>query len=91
MMKHFERESENGRCLWHAKPRELPNVGFVDYVKQVGGMVQPGTSAVLALVSVNDPHGVADKFRGYGGTVLKTRLGPAQATKVQETLKASKV
>ncbi len=62
-----------------------------DYVQQVGGMVQPGTSAVLALITVNDPHGVAEKFRGYGGTVLKTRLDPVQAAKVQQTLKAPKV
>ncbi|HUL49126.1 MAG TPA: DUF1269 domain-containing protein [Gemmatimonadales bacterium] len=58
-----------------------------DYVKQVGGMVQPGTSAVLALVSVNDPYGVADRFRGYGGTVLKTTLSPREAAKVQQTFK----
>ncbi|MGH7521909.1 MAG: DUF1269 domain-containing protein [Gemmatimonadales bacterium] len=62
-----------------------------DYVKQVGGMVQPGTSAVLALVAVNDPYGVAEKFRGYGGTVLKTTLTPGRAAKVQETLKAPNV
>jgi len=40
---------------------------------------------------VNDPHGVADKFRGYGGTVLKTRLSPARAAEVQETLKAPRI
>lgn len=62
-----------------------------DYVQQVGGMVQPGTSAVLALVTVNDPFGVAAQFRGYGGTVLKTQLSPERAAKVQETLKASNV
>jgi uncharacterized membrane protein len=62
-----------------------------EYVTQVGGMVQPGTSAVLALVTVNDPHGVAEKFRGYGGTVLHTKLSPARAAKVQETLKAPRV
>jgi uncharacterized membrane protein len=62
-----------------------------EYVKQVGGMVQPGTSAVLALVTVKDPYGVAERFRGYGGTVLQTKLNPGKAAKLQETLKAQKV
>jgi uncharacterized membrane protein len=62
-----------------------------EYVKQVGGMVQPGTSAVLALVTVKDPYGVAERFRGYGGTVLQTKLNPGKTAKLQETLKAQKV
>lgn len=59
-----------------------------DFVKQVGGMVQPGNSAVLALVRSNDPDAVIERFRGYGGTVLRTSLTAAEAAKVQQTLAA---
>ena len=42
-----------------------------DFLKQVGGMIQPGDSAVFALITRGDPQGIAERFRGYGGTVLK--------------------
>lgn len=59
-----------------------------DFVKQVGGMVQPGDSAVLAMVRANDPDAVIEQFRGYGGTVLRTSLTKAEAAKVQQKLAA---
>ena len=49
-----------------------------DFVKQVGGMVQPGQSAVFVLARASDPKAVAEQFRGYGGKVLRTTL-PADA------------
>ena len=49
-----------------------------DFVKQVGGMVQPGQSAVFVLARASDPRAVAEQFRGYGGKVLRTTL-PADA------------
>ena len=57
-----------------------------DFVKDVGGMVQPGYSAVFALVRAADPAAVAERFRGYGGKVLRTTLPPDQTRKLQETL-----
>lgn len=62
-----------------------------DFVKQVGGMVQPGNSAVLALVRANDPDAVIERFRGYGGTVLRTSLTEAEAATVQQRLAAQQV
>jgi uncharacterized membrane protein len=60
-----------------------------EFVQQVGGMVQPGTSAVFAMVrSDKDPVDIAERFRGYGGTVLRTRLSLAQAEQVQKTIAA---
>jgi uncharacterized membrane protein len=50
-----------------------------DFVKQVGGMVQPGQSAVFVLARTADPVAVAERFRGYGGTVLRSTL-PREAT-----------
>lgn len=57
-----------------------------DFVKEVGGMVQPGQSAVFALARAADPAAVAERFRGYGGKVLRTTLPPEQTRKLQETL-----
>lgn len=57
-----------------------------DVVKQVGGMVQPGQSALFVLAYASDPATVAEKFRGYGGTMLRTTLPAEQARKLQETL-----
>jgi uncharacterized membrane protein len=59
-----------------------------DFVKQVAGVIQPGSSAVFAVIRSMDPQTVAEKFRGYGGTVLKTTLAPDQAAKVQRTIAA---
>jgi uncharacterized membrane protein len=57
-----------------------------DFVKQVGGMVQPGQSAVFILARSADPALVAERFRGYGGTVLRTTLPRETAAKVEQVL-----
>lgn len=49
-----------------------------DFVRQVGGMVQPGQSAVFVLARAKDPDKVVETFRGYGGKVLSSTL-PADA------------
>jgi len=57
-----------------------------DFVNQVGSTVQPGDSAIFALLRTADPASMAEQFRGYGGTVLQTTLSPAQSDKVQAVL-----
>jgi uncharacterized membrane protein len=57
-----------------------------EFVQQVGGMVQPGHSAVFALARTTDSPVVAERFRGYGGKVLRTTLPPEQTRKLQEML-----
>jgi uncharacterized membrane protein len=57
-----------------------------DFVRQVSGMLQPGQSAVFVLVEAGDPEKVAERFRGYGGTVLRTTMSPEKAEKLQELL-----
>ena len=57
-----------------------------DFVKDVGGMVQPGQSAVFVLARTSDPAAVAEKFRGSGGKVLRTTLSAEQTRKLAETL-----
>ena len=60
-----------------------------DFVQQVGGMVQAGTSAVFAQIRTNqDPAVLAKRFAGYGGTVLRTSLPPVKAAQVQQTIAA---
>ena len=61
-----------------------------DFVKEVGAMVQPGDSAIFALLRSSDPTFVAEKFRGYGGTVLRSTLTKEQADKVQAVLDGKK-
>jgi uncharacterized membrane protein len=59
------------------------------FVKGTGAMVQPGDSAVLAMLRTVDPDKVAEQFRGYGGTVLQTTLTKEQSAKVQAVLDGS--
>jgi uncharacterized membrane protein len=57
-----------------------------DFVQRVGAMIQPGDSAVYAILRVGDPEVVAEKFRGYGGTILRTTLSREQQAKVEQIL-----
>jgi len=57
-----------------------------DFVNRVGTMIQPGDSAIFALVRTIDPDLVADAFRGYGGTILRTTLSDAQRAHAEATL-----
>ena len=57
-----------------------------DFVQNVGSMVQPGDSAVFALLRTLNPQIVADQFKGYGGTILRTTLNADQRAKVEATL-----
>jgi uncharacterized membrane protein len=58
-----------------------------DFVREVGGLLQPGDSAVFALVRAADPAPVTEWFRGSGGTVLRTSLPPSQEEYLQQTLR----
>ena len=63
------------------------NFGISDeFVKEVGGMVQPGQSAVFMLARASDPAAAAEKFRGFGGKVLRTTLSAEQTRRLEETL-----
>jgi uncharacterized membrane protein len=57
-----------------------------DFVKQVGGMVQPGQSAVFVLARASNPQAVAEQFRGYGGEVLRTTLPPDAAARFEKLM-----
>ena len=56
-----------------------------DFVHEVGSMIQPGDSAIFALVERIFDDAVKE-FEGFGGKVLKTTLTPEQDTKIQKVL-----
>ena len=61
-----------------------------DYVQDVGALVQPGDSAIFALLRLADPTVAAARFSDYGGVVLSTTLTPEQTRKVEEVLNGKK-
>jgi uncharacterized membrane protein len=58
-----------------------------EFVDQVGKLINPGESAVFVLSRTASPDLVAEKFRGYGGTILRTNLSIPQAVRAQRTLR----
>jgi uncharacterized membrane protein len=61
-----------------------------DFISEVGALVQPGDSAIFVLVRRADPAYVADQFRGFGGTVLRSTLTQEQTERVQAVLDGKK-
>jgi uncharacterized membrane protein len=61
-----------------------------DFVQRVSTMIQPGDSAVFVLARAVNPEQVADAFRGYGGTVLRTSVSEKQRARIEETLHATR-
>ena len=57
-----------------------------EFVKEVSGMVQPGQSAIFVLARATNPVAIAEKFRGYGGKVLRTTLSPESAAKFEKVM-----
>lgn len=57
-----------------------------EFVQQVGAMIEPGDSAVFALLRTANPEVVAEQFRGYGGAILKTTLNKDQQKMVEKVL-----
>ena len=61
-----------------------------DFIKQVGGMIQPGQSALFLLAETDQPREIAERFRGYGGTILRTTLRPEHAKELQQVIGADR-
>lgn len=57
-----------------------------DLVKKIGGMIQPGQSAVFVLAAATNPKKVAETFRGYGATILTATLSAAEAKQLQQVV-----
>jgi uncharacterized membrane protein len=61
-----------------------------DFIKEISGMVRLGDSAIVALLRTVDPDYVAEQFRDYGGTVLRSTLTQEQSEKLQAVLDGRK-
>jgi uncharacterized membrane protein len=58
------------------------------FVKEVEGLMQPGTSAIFVLDDEGDMDVILHAIRGLGGTVLKTNVDLERARLIQSTLAA---
>jgi uncharacterized membrane protein len=59
-----------------------------EFVKEVEGLMKPGTSALFVLDSEGDMEVILSRIRGLGGTVLKTNVDVERARLIQSTLAA---
>jgi uncharacterized membrane protein len=59
-----------------------------DFVREVEGLMRPGTSALFVLDDVGDLEAVLHTLRGLGGTVVKTNVDLERARLIQSTLAA---
>ena len=59
-----------------------------DFVREVEGLMRPGTSALFVLDTEGDMELILHAIRGLGGTVLKTNVDLERAQLIQSTLAA---
>jgi len=68
----------------------LGTVGISDdFIRDVEGMMKPGTSALFVLDCGGDTDVILHGIRGLGGTVLKTNVDLERAKLIQSTLTAA--
>jgi len=60
-----------------------------DVVREVEGLMQPGTSALFVLDSEGDMEVILHAIQGLGGTVLRTNVDVKRAKLIQSTLAAA--
>jgi uncharacterized membrane protein len=67
------------------------SVGIADdFVREVRGLMKPGTSALFVLDDEGDMEVILHTLRGMGGTVLKTNVDRKRAALIQSTLAGTK-
>ncbi len=60
-----------------------------DFVREVEGLMQPGTSALFVLDCEGDMEVILHAIQGLGGTVLRTNVDLQRAQLIQSTLAAA--
>ena len=60
-----------------------------DFIREVEGLMKPGTSALFVLDREGDMPAILQGIRGLGGTVLKTNVDLQRAQLIQSTLAAA--
>jgi uncharacterized membrane protein len=72
-----------------AATRVMTSAGISgDFVREVEGLMKPGTSALFVLDSEGNMDVILHGIRGLGGTVLKTNVDVERARLIQSTLAA---
>lgn len=67
----------------------LSDIGIDDnFMKDLAGTLQPGSSALFVLVRKATPDKVLEAVKGVGGKVLKTSLSHEDESKLQAALSA---
>jgi uncharacterized membrane protein len=61
-----------------------------DFIREVEGLMKPGSSALFVLEDQGDMDVILQKIRGLGGTVLKTNVDKERAKLIQSTLAAGR-
>jgi uncharacterized membrane protein len=59
------------------------------FVRQVEGLIKPGTSMLFVLDQEGDMDAILHAIRGLGGTVIKTNVNLERAKLIQSTLTGS--
>ena len=59
-----------------------------DFIREVKGLMKPGTSAIFVLDDAGDMDVILHAIRGLGGTVLKSNVDTQRAQLIQTTLAA---
>jgi uncharacterized membrane protein len=68
----------------------IARVGIADdFIREVTGLMQPGTSTLFLLDAGADMDVVCPRIRGLGGTVVKTNVDAQRAKEIQAALAAS--
>lgn len=81
-----------GALLGTAASTAANAVGIEDeFIRDVGWLVKPGTSALLVLDDQGDMEVILHAIRGLRGTVLKTNVDLERAKLIQTTLDANPV
>jgi uncharacterized membrane protein len=60
-----------------------------DFIREVEGLMKPGTSALFVLDQEGDMDAILQGIRGLGGTVLKANVDVERAKLIQTTLAAA--
>ena len=61
-----------------------------DFVREVSALVEPGSSAIYALLDSEDPELVAARFQSLGGTVIRTTLTAGQKVRIDKALRSTR-
>ncbi|HLI76497.1 MAG TPA: DUF1269 domain-containing protein [Acidobacteriaceae bacterium] len=60
-----------------------------DFVRQVSSLVEPGSSAIFAVLHADQSEQVVARFQGYGGKVLRTTLTEDHKRRIAAALHGS--